>query len=181
MKTKFLATMAIMFLLPLCANATDIYDDTIIDSGFWPDNTNVYNTAILTVEGGDIVSISAYDSSTIDIFGGQIGTIYLYELESATVNLYGGEIVTGFHGQFGTANAVNIYGYDFTEWQNGDNAYLSGKWDNNSYFEFYFLRSDGLPDIVSLHIIPEPGMLSLFGFGVLIMRRKVKHFYKQFS
>jgi len=153
----------------------DFHQDTTIDSGTWPGNTNVYDTAILTVKGGDIDSISAFDNSTVDIIGGTIDTIYLTDLESATINLYGGDITMGFYGRFTAPNAINIYGKDFIVWQNQDRAYLSGKWADNSDFDFYFLRSNGLPDIVSLHIVPEPLTLSLLALGsslILYKRRR---------
>ena len=152
----------------------DLHQDTTIDGGTWPGNTNVYDTAILTVNGGDIMSISAFDYSIVNVSGGSIGIIFLTDLENATINLTGGDI-TGFHGRFNSPNAINIYGKDFVVWQNGQDAYLSGKWANNSDFDFYFLRSNGLPDIVSLHIVPEPLTLSLLALGsslILYKRRR---------
>jgi len=143
----------------------DFYQDFTIDSGTWLGNNIVHNTAILTVNGGEILSISAYDYSTVNISGGSISTVYLYDLEHATINLSGGDITKGFYGMLNAPNAINIYGKDFVVWQNGQDAYLSGKWVNNSDFDFYFLRSNGLPDIVSLHIVPEPLTLSLLALG----------------
>lgn len=168
---KFIV-LAFLFYASI-ASATDIYTDTTIDSGTWPGNTNVYNTAKLTVTGGDILSISVFDSSIIDVFGGAIDIIFVTDLEHATINLYGGEL-TGFHGIFGSSNAINIYGYNFTEWQDGQNAYLSGTWEDNTGFEFYFLRSDGLPDIVTLYTVPEPTTILLFTLGGFLLRRTCK-------
>jgi hypothetical protein len=150
------------------AQATDIYVDTTIDSGTWPGNTNVYDTATLTVRGGDITSISAYNSCIVDVNGGTIGTIFLYNLEQATINLYGGAL-TGFHGIFEPSNAINIYGYNFTVWQDGQDTYLSGLWGDNTEFEFYFLRSEELPDIVTLYTVPEPLTISLLAFGGILI------------
>jgi hypothetical protein len=163
--------LVILFITAYVIADTDFYQDFTIDSGIWLGNTNVHSTAILTINGGDIMSISAYDNSTVKVFGGQIDTIFLYNSESATVNLYAGDL-SGFHGQFGLSNAINIYGYDFLVWQSGDNAYLSGKWANNSDFDFYFLRSNGLPDIVSLYTIPEPFTILLLALGVAFVPHK---------
>ena len=142
----------------------DLHQDTTIDTGTWS-GIGVHDAAILTVNGGDITAISAFDNSTVNVTGGSIGAIYLTDLESATINLYGGDITIGFLGLLNAPNAINIYGKDFVVRQSGQNAYLSGKWANNSDFDFYFLRSNGLPDIVSLHIVPEPLTLSLLALG----------------
>ena len=145
------------------AKAIDFYQDTTIDTGIWS-GIGVHDTAILTVNGGDITAISAFDNSTVNVTGGSIGAIYLTDLESATINLSGGDL-TGFRGRFNSPNAINIYGKDFSVWQNQDYAYLAGKWADNSNFEFYFLRSNGLPSIVSLHTIPEPLTITLLALG----------------
>ncbi|MGB8225519.1 MAG: hypothetical protein WCE45_01435 [Sedimentisphaerales bacterium] len=164
--------LAILFCSTFAFADTDFYQDYTIDSGVWTGNNFVHGMAILTVNGGDILSISALDSSTVDVNGGVISTIFLYESENATINLYGGNLTTGFHGRFTIPNAINIYGKDFFITQNGDNAYLSGKWANDSDFNFYFLRSNGLPDIVTLHIIPEPFTILLLALGVAFVPHK---------
>ncbi len=171
---KFLLVLTLILLNAVFAvSDTIIEQDTIIDRGTWTGNTNVYGAATLTVSGGDIVSISPFDSSIIDVSGGTIGIIYVTESEHTTINLYGGEL-TGFHGIFGSSNSINIFGYDFEQMQVDDNLYLSGKWENDLDFEFYFLRSEGLPDIVTLTTIPEPFTLSFLGFGILLLRKNKK-------
>lgn len=202
MGSKLFALVLGILLCGEMAQATpvDFYSDGLIQTGDEYSNppydyVALHNSAILTMTGGQVetsvitygnsifnfqggqaLSISAHDSSIVNISGGSISTVYLYDSQNATINLYGGNITMGFYGMLNAQNTINIYGKDFVVWQNQDNAYLSGKWADNSNFEFYFLRSNGLPNIVSLHTIPEPLTISLLamGCGFIFHRRKPK-------
>jgi hypothetical protein len=162
--------LTILFCSAFVSANTDFYSDYTINNGTWTGNNFVHGSATLTVNGGNVSSISAFDNSTVNINGGTISTIYITNLQNATVNLYGGNLTTGFHGMFTIPNTINIYGKDFLVTQNGDNAYLSGKWADDSNFNFYFLRSNGLPDIVTLHTIPEPLTVSFFVLGTVFVK-----------
>ncbi|OHB54801.1 MAG: hypothetical protein A2Y12_04070 [Planctomycetes bacterium GWF2_42_9] len=148
-----------------------------INTGNIYDRVTLHDSAIVTMTGGMVGSISAFDHSTVNVTGGSIDVFYLYDSQSATVNLFGGDIAIGFHGLLNASNAINIYGKDFVVWQNQSNTWLAGKWADNSDFEFYFLRSSGLPSIVSLHTVPEPLTATLLAFGgsLIFYKRKPNH------
>ena len=111
--------------------------DTIIRPGDDFEIVSVYNTPpdVTTVHmfGGSVYRFRAYDSSTVNIFGGELewggvlwdsstlniygGTITLDTplfTDSSTLNIYGGDVFMGAPSAEGSST-INIYGYNFSE------------------------------------------------------------------
>ena len=94
MKTKIITIMAMAMLVPVSqvqAIDVDFYHDAVIDAG------DVYRL------------VRAYDAppetTTVDMYGGSVGSLRTYD--SSIVNIYGGEVwwsIETYH-----ASTVNIY------------------------------------------------------------------------
>ena len=139
----------------------------------------IFNDAILDIQGGGTTTVNAYDTSKVNISGGYIFILGTPDFpavgSSPIVNLTGGTIETINP----SAGVVNIHGYDFEISNLTDHSYtLKGKWETGVSFEIYMSRTIPTDPYVVLHTIPEPFTFGLFGFGILIARRSVKTFRK---
>jgi hypothetical protein len=195
---------AVLFLLPVCANATpidvNIYGNTTISSGDYgavniydtpPDQTTVimtggtaesiwaYNSSIFNImQNGNVPwVVSAQDTSTILISGGSISSVQL--VDSSIAHISGGSI-TGSLTTVGAAT-VHIYGKNFNftlRYSNGP-GWITGNWSDGSSFSIYYRNYEPFPGThLFLHEIPEPCTLGLVGLGFFILRRNIKTFRK---
>ena len=89
----------------------DFYSDATLEIGDVYNVVSVYDTppdhTTIDMFGGSINKLRIYDSSTVNVYGGEI----LWSIESyngSTVNVYGGEILWSVISR--DSSAVNIYG-----------------------------------------------------------------------
>ena len=183
---------AILFLLPVCANATtiDFYNDGTITDGndfYW---VNVWDNATVDMTGGRVSNFYTYQTSTVNFSDGNVSSFHIEDTshvnvsggfinqglnvyDSGVANLTGGQI--GQIGQIYDAYIaafesaiVNVYGYGFSY----TGVFLNGYWADETPFTIW-LRGPGTASHVVLHEIPEPLSILLFGFsGLLIVKQK---------
>jgi len=189
MKTKIITIVAMAMLVPVSqvqAIDVDFYHDAVIDAGDMYTNVFVYDTppdtTTLDMYGGTVAGFLTYDSSTVNIYGGEVwwglatynlSTVNIYggsvKCEglivdnTSTLNIYGGNFSSGNAPYFSESSTVNIYGYDF----NYDGWTLTGFLQDDSPFIFTELTDLNYPHI---NLIPEPASILLFGLGVLLLR-----------
>jgi hypothetical protein len=65
----------------------DFYDDAVIQDGDEYEIVNVWNTATVNMEGGQVVQLNGSDSSTINFYGGAVESISI--ASESTFNLEG--------------------------------------------------------------------------------------------
>jgi len=188
MKTKIITMVAMLMLLlasQVQAIDVDFYSDATIGSGDVYDWVYVYDTppdyTIVDMYDGSVFVFVTYDSSTVNIYGGELEWgIVAYELstvniydgtilidnplfgDSSTVNIYGGDIRLGAP-SFDEFATLNIYGYDF----NYNGFTLTGFLSDDSPFEFIEIYPS---DYAHINLIPEPATILLFGLGALILK-----------
>ena len=194
MKTKICLIITLAVLAPGQLRAVDIdfYSDATIENGDLYDNVFVYDTTpdqtTVDMLGGSIDAFHTYDSSIVNIYGGEIlwgilslnsstvnlhgGTINCESLtvsNSSTLNIYGGDLLVGNSPGFSDSSTVNIYGYDFNRGTNDLTGFLS----DGSPFAFTELP-DSKYSHMNLIVIPEPATLFLLALGSLLLRNSVK-------
>jgi len=193
-KMKIIIMMAAVMLLPLSqvqAIDVDFYHDAVIDEGDIYDIVSVYDTPpdLTTVDtyGGSIESLRTYDSSTANIYGGEIwidpqsynsSTINIYGgslicqsiivWDSAILNIYGGDLNVGNAPYFSESSEVNIHGYGFSY---DGVRHLTGFLTDGSSFIFNELSPSRYSHI-NLIVMPEPTTLLLVGLGCLLIRKR---------
>ena len=83
---------AILFLLPVCANAIitkDFYYDGQIVDGDYFNKVNVWNTATVNMTGGSVPdNVIVHNSATFNFSGGNPG--WISALDNSTANITGG-------------------------------------------------------------------------------------------
>lgn len=151
------------------------------------------NNTVVDMWGGYVEDLITEDSSTVNIYGGQITGGDGYGLEkgigvwfSSTVNVRGGEICAINTSQSGTLNlfggdievltgngidgTINIYGTSLSITGNGgvyDGGIVSGAWSDGTVFS---IDMYGAYSLIQLHEIPEPCTIILLGLGGLFVR-----------
>ena len=183
MQRLILLLTAAAILTPPAAHAvvTYVYEDTTFDSGVY-DVVQIYESfdippiqpTVTVLDGTHISILGTGDSSIANVYGGKIGSFSTGDM--STVNLYGGEIVYGFSGYSDTCD-INIYGKNFDTFFRGAWIHLSGQWADDTSFEFYFNRTQQIPEQVTLHVIPEPASIGTLALGWLMLRRRHKTRY----
>jgi hypothetical protein len=183
---------AVLFLLPVCANATivkDFYTDGQIVDGNVFDTVNVWNTANVTMTGGEVVWCNVYDSGIFTYNSGDIGFVYAYDsgsvysygtgmggvdlYQNSQAHLYNGD--QGIHTMLFDNVELHIHGYNLEYIINGPD-WVKGFWpDGRSFGVFIRNSSNGaLRGNVFLHEIPEPSSGLLFMSGMFLTRFKRK-------
>ena len=151
MKTKILLIIAVVVLLvvdKVQAVDVDLYSDGVIEDGDVynvvriydtpPDHTTVdmfggsiqafdtFDSSTVNVYGGEILwSVISRDSSAVNIYGGIINFESLFVINSSTLNIYGGHLLVGNSPGFSESSMVNIYGYGFERGINNLTGFLS--------------------------------------------------------
>ena len=129
-----------------------------------------YNQATVALTtGADVAFLDMYDQSHASLYAGELSWLHLYDQSTADIHqidiswlLMGGNSI------------AHIYGSDFSY----GGGHLSGKWSDGSPFSFWALNinSNGqittpapasMPTNISLHSVPIPGTLYLFGAALL--------------
>ncbi len=186
MKVKPILSVLILVFVVAVSNAgivTDIYEDEIVDHSNY-ETLEIHDslddppeqTTVTFVTGSEVMRIHSNDTSIVNIYDGTVGSLVLRN--SSTMNLYGGEInrVLGSSAE----STLNVFGTNFLI-LNGNStdkphASLSGTWENGSDFSFHFYRMSEIPDNVVLHEIPEPATVLLLLSGILINRFRNRRF-----
>ena len=156
----------------------DVYDnDFVYDTP--PDHTTVdmfggsiagtlsYDSSTVNIHGGDVWwGLATHDSSTLNIHGGTITCQSLIISDSSTLNIYGGDFSCGNSPGFSESSTVNIYGYGFDY----DGAYILTGFlsDGSSFIINECFPSDYAH--INLIVIPEPATMLLFALGGLMLR-----------
>jgi hypothetical protein len=189
LKTTISILLAILILLPVCANATtmDFYTDGWITDGNNFETVNVWNDANVTMTGGYTLYCNLYNSSAFNFYDGDIGLFSTYQ--SAIVNvfadddsgfdIYNQSQIHLFNGGNGSSAFIyddaelHIYGYNLKYIVGGPDQVV-GFWPDYQSFSILIRNSPrgALRDNVFLHEIPEPSTLSLLGLLTLFIRRK---------
>ena len=191
MKTKIFVTVVVLVVyLGGRTQAVDIdfYSDAIIDNGDVYDNVFVYDTppdqTNVDMWGGSIGAVLPNDSSTFNMYGGQIqygmglsdwSTVNIYDgtvegtfwvMDSAWLNIYGGDVSMASP-SFSESSTVNIFGYDFAY----DGWEVTGFLSDHSAFRINEVTFDEYSHM-NLVVIPEPATLLLLSVGALAFKKR---------
>jgi hypothetical protein len=200
MGTKLLKiVLAILFLLPVCANATNITftSDANIQAGDSWGNVYIHDTlpahTTVTMTGGSVTdSMTVYDASKFNMYAGYLNSLSAHG--SNTINVYGGSVnglgsadaAVIFSLRGGSVTfintdshaAVNIYGYNLAKTNTGGMfgyGQITGFWQDNSQFTINLVGSGTYS---SINLIPEPATLLLFGASAFILRKSKRRMKK---
>jgi hypothetical protein len=165
---------------------TEFHTDATINGAY--DQVGAFNTAKITMSGGEINELFTFDNSKFDMFAGKIimgmyieghsivniygGELSLFDIlfmkNSSVLNLYGGNVHIDYPAVEGVTAAINIYGYGFSQWPATN---LTGFLSDSTPFVFTNLYPLGN---IHLFTIPEPATVLLLGLGglVLLARRR---------
>jgi len=189
-RKEILIILAVVILFGVSlARAVDVEfrSDATIGNGDVYDWVYVYDTppdyTVVDMYDGSVFVFVTYDSSTVNIYGGELEWgIVAYELstvniydgtilidnplfgDSSTVNIYGGHIRLGAP-SFDDFATLNIYGYDF----NYNGFTLTGFLSDDSPFEFIEIYPS---DYSHINLIPEPASVLLFALAGLFLRKR---------
>ena len=171
---------AVLFLLPVCANAgyIDIYEDTVVNSDLNA-IVRVHGSAQITVlPGGSATVFFLLDTSSALVYGGHAS----YDAQDSSIlNLYDGTF--GSVRYTDSLAKIYVYGENFQYPSNPyyQSVFLRGNWLNGPAFNIYFR---GLPQPfgqalgTNIFLVPEPCTVGLLCFGFLVLRRSIKTFHK---
>jgi hypothetical protein len=190
------------------SSTINIYTGGSFGENFGGYEFNLYDWSVVNVyEGGGLYGGSGthlflYDSSTLNISGGEVWPI-LFARNSSTTNLYDGKLLLGFcmldasilniYGGYvdtflwnstaAPGASVNIYGYGFEyapqgRWMppiepDGEGWWVS-KLTGHTLDRVPFTYW-GIPDPATnpnIHLIPEPNTLVVLGLGAIAVLRK---------
>lgn len=135
----------------------------------------IENTLPLQVDIGGIYGLILDDNSTMNYFGGETGSLNIYE--DAFAVLEGGRIdyISSYQFVHGiNQKIIKHITIDCLDWNhNTATNLLTGHWNDNSAFSIQLVdQANYDPVIDNIHFIPEPATLALFVFGGLLIRRK---------
>lgn len=150
-------------------DVVSVYNDpTVVDMfGGTIQWFHTYDSSTTNIYGGDVLwGIYTYNSSRVNIYGGNIDLEVLGLGDSSTLNVYGGGLDVGNAPAFSELSTVNIYGYGFDY----DGAgILTGFLQDDSPFIFRELPPSRYAHI---NLIPEPATILLFGLGGILLRKR---------
>jgi hypothetical protein len=139
---------------------------------------NTFDTVTVTmVEGGSESRINMYDSSHLDMDGGDIGDeLNLYE--NATASLFGASYIGDLWVEAASTGWVKLYAYNVIFMPSAvpeDGGGVVGRWNsNNQWFDIQFKgdRTQGEITKSFIQIVPEPTTLALLALGSLALLRR---------
>jgi hypothetical protein len=193
--------IGLVLLLTVCqitwGTVTNIYTDTTIESGTY-DTVNIYDSldappiqTMVDMTGGLIYSCDVYNTAILNFNDGEIGTIYtnnssivnMSSVNTPTMYLYNDSQIHIYNGSAGPSvslydNAeLHIYGYNLDYDEIPSPNWVTGQWENGQDFTIYLRNIYSYnPSQVVLHEIPEPTTFLLFVFGGYVLRRNRNHF-----
>ena len=139
-------------------------------------NFEITDQSTVNIYGGwGLAPYSARGSSMTNIYDGIVCTMGIYD--SSKANIYGGQIGDQFGFEIDESAVANIYGYDFNYdpqarlQPQGWVSRLTGRGLYGTPISIW-----GIPDPYSspnINLIPEPGTFVLLGLGALgLLRRR---------
>ena len=148
-----------------------VYD---IDA-FFSSYIEVRGTAPLQEFTGGIALLMLQHFSTLNYYGGETGSLRLYDNAKATIS--GGQI--GYIRSFQDVPMPNNVAYPHIEIickthdYNTSSKLLTGTWFDDSTFSIQLVNQAGYdPVIDNIRFIPEPATLLLVGVGGLLLRKR---------
>jgi len=177
---------------------TNVYSDTTIASGVY-DTVNIYDSldvppiqTTVDMTGGEIDYCNVYDTAILNFEGGDIFVVISHNNSTVTINnnpspavleLYDNSKMYLYNGAAGPFNALiydnaelHIYGYNLNYDETPSPNWVTGQWENGQDFKIYLRNIYSYdPDQVILHEIPEPATFLLFTFGGLLLRKHRKY------
>jgi len=112
------------------------------------------------------MQVGMWESSTTNIYGGDIMLDGCLFTDSSTLNIFGGDVFLGAP-YAEDSSTINIYGYNFSEFPAFS---LTGYLADGTPFEFIELTH--AISHINLIVVPEPATLFLLGMGVLVFRKR---------
>jgi hypothetical protein len=154
---------------PWTGNGTYTFSDT---DSFFMENV-IADTATVNIIGGTFGSLLCFDNSTVNMSGGigdGIGTE-----DHSILNLRGGNVksIGAINIRFEpNYSQIHIYALDYQVNTNSflDLDQLTGHWENGSSFNM-LVDELSWPNI-GIHVIPEPGTLTLLAVGILFLKKR---------
>ena len=128
----------------------------------------MYNDSRVTMFGGDVFKLEAFDVTLVDILSGELTDLRLHD--NSIGDLYGGVL-----DRLGIVEngLLNLYAYDVTYYETGghyDRGWIEGRYlGSDLYFSFDFVEPDTFSHIT---VIPEPGTFLLVCLGCMLVRRR---------
>lgn len=164
-------TMVATLGLACCAASTSSYGTVITGNGVHSINgpdafVSAYDQAVVNLlDGADVAFLDTRDQSHVNIHGGELSWLNMYE--QSTADIYKVDLSWLLLAENSTAH---IYGSNFFY----SGGHLSGNWSDGSAFSFWALNANSrgmienpspvsMPANISLHSVPLPGTLYLFG------------------
>ena len=179
---KSLSIIILIFTLlftPVSSFGITFTQDTVINAPEAYDNVHI------------ITDPATSDTPVIDMLGGTIDSIYAFD--SSVLNLYGGDVYFLGIGTSGDAltpdasdchSAINIFGHSFAYSEQGIwydywgwNGLLTGYWANGDPFAIETLDGDNNVDTFShieLIVIPEPATIVYLTLASVVFYRRKK-------
>lgn len=125
--------------------------------------------SVSVYEGAIVGKVEFWDSSTGDIFGGNVD--WLFAFEATTVDIYGGSFE--WIGAWADST-INIHADVFQYHEIGgleNRSWIEGVFnESGESFSFTLYTDDAYSRI---NFIPEPATLLLFGIGGIIVRKRI--------
>lgn len=164
-------TMMATFTLACCAVSHSSYGTVITGSSVYSINgvdafVSAYDQGVVNlVDGADVAFLDTRDQSHVNIYGGELSWLNMYG--QSTADIYKVDLSWLLLAENSTAH---IYGSNFSY----SGGHLSGNWSDGSAFSFWALNANSrgmienpspvlMPANISLHGVPLPGTLYLFG------------------
>ena len=174
MKTQLFLIIALLVFVVVCPARGDLWFDggynTFDDSYPYINEVWVINDAVLDVVGGEIGKVETTDAAIVNLHNAEID--WLWTNDNSVVNIYGDN--TNWLAAY-DRSVINLYAYDVTyhptgggDW--GTEAWLEGTYySDDTLFEVWLANDDTYSHV---NIVPEPISVTLFGLGLLFIRKR---------
>jgi hypothetical protein len=202
-KSLFIATILLLCggLVQATIVDVNIYSDAVIEDGDEYGTVNIYDTppnqTTVTMTGGDISYVNIYDTASLNCNDGELHFLYLHDNATATIlgidylsglelhdsselHIHEGSPASSISAQIFNNAQLHIYGYSLQlhiPTSGGTSGAVTGYWESGEGFTIGFRNAGEFDPLnqVFLHEIPEPSTLSMLGVLLLFIERRKKH------